>query len=59
MERKMTQKQRQEEFEKVVRPVIEFLCKNYHPHCTIIIDQANAELLEGEIILHTEDYIQD
>lgn len=55
----MTQKQRQEEFEKVVRPVIEFLCKNYHPHCTIIIDQANAELLEGEIILHTEDYIQD
>jgi hypothetical protein len=36
------------DFESVVRPVIQYLCENHHPHVTIIITPINAELLEGK-----------
>lgn len=48
-----------EEFEKVCKPVIEYLCKYYHPHCTVIIDCGHAELLEGQMAFHTEEFIKD
>lgn len=36
-------------FEELSEPLIEFLKENFHPHCTIIIDNEHAELLEGVI----------
>lgn len=35
------------DFDSVVRPVINYLCKNHHPHVAVIITPTNAELLEG------------
>lgn len=35
------------ELEKMVSPVISWLNDNCHPHTTIIVDNRNAELLEG------------
>ena len=48
------------DFEAVVRPVLKYLCENYHPHVTLIITPTRAELLEildstSEIL----DYIVD
>jgi len=35
------------EFEELVRPVIQFLDKNFHPHVKIIIENDHAEIVEG------------
>lgn len=35
------------QLEKVVRPAIEWLSENCNPHTSIIIDNTNAELVEG------------
>jgi len=40
---------RHDEFNKLTEPLIEWLCKNYHPHSQIIIEQTHAELVEGVI----------
>jgi len=42
----MTDEQRKE-FEEKVRPVIEWLNDNCHPHVTVLIDCTNAQLMEG------------
>jgi hypothetical protein len=58
-EQSMTE-QKMNEFEEKVRPVIEWLNENYHPHVSVIITPTNAELLEdkystGKIM----DYVKD
>ena len=45
-------------FEKLSRPLIKFLCDNYHPHTQITIDCNHAELSEGLIGFSTDDYIK-
>lgn len=47
------------DFETVVRPVIEYLAKNHHPHMKIVIDATSAELLEGQKIVSTDEYLVD
>jgi hypothetical protein len=37
----------QGEFEELVKPLIQYLQDNYHPHARIIIDWESAELVEG------------
>ena len=47
-------------FEELARPMIKYLCENYHPHVTVIITPTSAELLEGlKTIGRIEDYIRD
>ena len=55
----MKTKKQREEFEAVTRPVIEWLCANSNPHATVMIDQASAELLEGELAYTTGDQSRD
>jgi hypothetical protein len=51
---------RREEFTKVVRPVMKWLCENHHPHTSIIIDGTNAQLLEGLASTgQIMDYVKD
>ena len=47
------------EFEKIVRPVMEYLNNPdlFHPHVQIIINGTRAELTEGVAAFITEDYI--
>jgi hypothetical protein len=52
----LNEKQRQE-FEEVVKPVIKWLNNNCNPHNTIIIDNTNAELVDGVYTEHTEEYL--
>ena len=37
------------EFEQLARPMMQYLCENYHPHVTVLITPTNAELLEGKM----------
>ena len=47
-------------FEELARPMIKYLCENYHPHVTVIITPTTAELLEGlKSVGHIDDYIRD
>ena len=48
-----------EAFGEVVTPVIEWLAKNQHPHTMIVIDSIHAELVEGVMVVHTEEFLQD
>lgn len=48
-----------EQFEKAVRPIMEFLNNNCHPHVTVVIDGTHAELSEGVCAFTTMDYVKD
>lgn len=54
----MTEAQ-QAEFERLAKLLIEYLCKNHHPHTTIIITPIHAELLTAETAFTTEEYLRD
>ena len=41
-----------EDFESVVKPVIEWLRNNKHPHAFIVIDSVSAELAEGVQVIN-------
>ena len=41
-----------EEFDKITKPLREWLGSNYHPHTTIILTSTSAELVEGLIIVN-------
>lgn len=40
-------KQQLVEFEEAVTPLMEWIKKNCHPHCTIILDSERCQLVEG------------
>ena len=47
-------------FEELARPMIKYLCENYHPHVTVIITPTSAELLSGlKTVGYIDDYIVD
>jgi hypothetical protein len=50
---------RTKEFEDAVRPVIKYLAENHHPHTTIIITGNCAELVVGDMVLATNEYLVD
>lgn len=48
------------EFEEITRPVLKFLCENYHPHVSVIITPTTAVLYEGELSIgEINDYVVD
>jgi len=46
---RMTEKQK-EEFNKLTKQLMEFMDKEFHPHCTIVVMPTYAELLEGQMV---------
>ncbi len=48
-----------EAYEKAVRPLMEYLGENHHPHVTVIVTSTIAELVEGIRSLHTDEYVKD
>jgi 2'-5' RNA ligase len=46
-------------FLEACKPLMKYLCENYHPHVTVIIDGTRAELVEGLKTAKCEDYIRD
>ncbi len=46
-------------FLEAAKPMMKYLCVNYHPHVTVIIDGTRAELLEGLKTIGCDDFIRD
>lgn len=46
-------------FLEACKPLMKYLCENYHPHVTVIIDGTRAELVEGLKTAKCDDYIRD
>ena len=55
----MTNEEKRPEFEKLVKPVIEFLNDYYIPHTKIIIETDGAEITTGEMSFRTTEFIKD
>ncbi len=50
---------RQQSFEEAARPLIKWLAENVHPHHSVIVTSTHAELLMGEMVLSTDEYLKD
>jgi len=46
---------KQEEFEVLAMPLIDWLKRNYSPHTTIIIDHSGAELMKSQISVAADE----
>lgn len=46
-------------FEDVAKPMIKWLAGNVHPHHSVIVTSTHAELLQGEMVVNTEEYLRD
>ena len=46
-------------FLEAAKPLMKYLCENYHPHVTVIIDGTRAQLVEGLKTVGCDDYIRD
>ena len=51
--------QQKQEFESKAKDMIDWLCANGNPHMTIIITPTSAELLEGCVSVHTNEFLRD
>lgn len=49
----------QASFEAASKPLIQWLNENANPHASVIVDCTSAELLTGEISVHTEEFLKD
>lgn len=50
-----TQEQKHAEFQQIIKPVIDWLNDNFHPHTKIIIDCNSGEIVEGVMIVNEID----
>lgn len=50
---------RPESFNDAARPLIKWLAENAHPHHTVIVTSTEAELLQGEYVFPTKEYLKD
>lgn len=48
-----------ERFAAAVEPLMEYLAKHYHPHVTVIVTSATAELLEGIKTHVTYEFVEE
>ncbi|MBP1129370.1 hypothetical protein JOE25_000913 [Serratia sp. PL17] len=46
-------------FEEAAKPLIKWLAENVHPHHTAIVTSNRAELLMGESVINTDEYLKD
>ena len=46
-------------FEEAARPLMKYLGENHHPHTSAYVRNDLAELLEGQEVFGTKDYILD
>lgn len=46
-------------FEEAAQPLIKWLAENVHSHHSVIVDSTHAELLEGQKVISTDEYLRD
>lgn len=49
-----------EELKEAAKPLIKFLCENYHPHVTAIVTPTGVEVMEGvQSVQDIDEFIVD
>ncbi len=49
-----------EELKEVAKPLIKYLCENYHPHVTAIVTPTGVEVMEGlQSVQDIDEFIVD
>lgn len=48
-----------EELKEAAKPLVKFLCDNFHPHVKIIVEPSGIEILEGLASVKIDDFIKD
>ncbi len=46
-------------FEEAAKPLIKFLAEKVHPHHTVVVSATHAELLEGQMVVNTTEFLVD
>lgn len=46
-------------FEEAAKPLIKWLNENTTPHSKVIVDSISAELVSGEMVINTEEFLKD
>ncbi len=41
------------------KPLIKWMNENVHPHCSVIVDHTTVELLEGQLMHSTHEFLKD
>lgn len=53
-------KRKFEELKEAAKPLIKYLCENYHPHVTAIVTPTSVEVMEGiQVIPNITEFIVD
>ena len=52
-------KEQTEQLKEASRPLMKFLCENFHPHVKVIVDPTSAEFVEGLASVKTMEYVLD
>ncbi len=55
----LLKEENRKEFERVAKPLIQWLNENCHPHVTVMVDCGSAQLFEGVCNIVTEEFIKD
>ncbi len=51
--------EQKDEFERIAKMMMKFLCDHGHPHMSVVIDCNTAQLSEGTIAIQTNEFIRD
>jgi hypothetical protein len=51
--------QQLKQFEEASKPLVKFLCENFHPHVYVIVNPTGAELVEGLAYVRVEEFLRD
>ena len=51
--------ERLQSFTEAAKPLIKWLNDNGHPHMTILVTTTHAELLEGVVVINTDEFVKD
>lgn len=54
----LSQKQT-EQMKEASKPLVKFLCENFHPHVKVIVEPDGAEFLEGAALVKIDEFIRD
>ncbi len=55
----MSNEEKQRSFEDAAKPLIKWLAENVHPHHSVIVTSTHAELLEGQMVCKTDEFLRD
>ena len=52
-------KEQTEQLQEASKPLVKFLCENFHPHVYVIVEPGGAEFVEGLARVKIEEFIKD